>query len=71
MTRATYDAIVTVDKILHDAGWDESDDSLSEASQQLERISRTSYWGELSRTIKDYYRLASQGIDESSPKRPF
>ena len=69
MTTATRNALLKVDKILHDAGWDESetDDSLSEMSQQLERLSRTNYWGELCTTIKEYYRKA---YHEAPPKNP-
>jgi hypothetical protein len=68
MTTATRDALLKVDKILHDAGWGESDASLSEVSQQLERLSRTNYWPELCTTIREYYRKAYRESDEASPR---
>jgi hypothetical protein len=65
MTTATRDALLQVDKILHDAGWDEeSDGSVSDVSEQLEELSHTNYWPEICTTIREYYRKA--GRDRAS-----
>lgn len=66
MTTATKEALTQVERILHDAGWDEANTTaqppadLAEISQQLERLSRTPYWPELCSTIRAYFHKVNQ-----------
>ncbi len=73
MTPATREALVQVDRILHEAGWDQPEESdvvapdLSEIEDQLESLSRTQYWQELCKLIGEFYQKAHFGLEEGSP----